>query len=111
VIAASGGFQANIEWLRESWGPAADNFRIRGTPYAKGRVLRRLLDQGVGSVGDPTQCHAVAIDGHLAWVTLDENLVDTAGTGTVAATNLYADRGDGWRLLVHHGSPVLSRPA
>ncbi len=63
VIAASGGFQANIEWLRESWGPAADNFRIRGTPYAKGRVLRRLLDQGVGSVGDPTQCHAVAIDG------------------------------------------------
>jgi len=55
--------------------------------------------------------HAVAIDGHLAWVTLDENLVDTAGTGTVAATNLYADRGDGWRLLVHHGSPVLSRPA
>ena len=63
VIAASGGFQANIEWLRESWGPAADNFRIRGTPYAKGRVLRTLLDQGVASVGDPTQCHAVAIDG------------------------------------------------
>jgi tricarballylate dehydrogenase len=63
VIVASGGFQANIEWLRESWGPAADNFRIRGTPYAKGRVLRNLLGQGVGSVGDPTQCHAVAIDG------------------------------------------------
>ena len=63
VIAAAGGFQANIEWLRESWGPAADNFRIRGTPYAKGRVLKTLLDQGVASVGDPTQCHAVAIDG------------------------------------------------
>jgi len=27
VIASSGGFQANIEWLRESWGDAADNFR------------------------------------------------------------------------------------
>ena len=63
VIAACGGFQANIEWLRQSWGPAADNFRIRGTPYAKGRVLKALLDQGVASVGDPTQCHAVAIDG------------------------------------------------
>jgi tricarballylate dehydrogenase len=25
-------------------------------------VLRNLLDQGVASVGDPTQCHAVAID-------------------------------------------------
>ena len=63
VIASSGGFQANIAWLREGWGPAADNFLIRGTPYATGRVLRNLLDQGVASVGDPTQCHAVAIDG------------------------------------------------
>jgi tricarballylate dehydrogenase len=63
VIAASGGFQANIAWLRESWGPAADNFRIRGTPYAQGRVLKTLLKQGAGPVGDPTQCHAVAIDG------------------------------------------------
>ena len=63
VIASSGGFQANIEWLKQGWGPAADNFLIRGTPYAKGRVLRSLLDQGVAPVGDPTQCHAVAIDG------------------------------------------------
>ena len=63
VIASSGGFQANIEWLRESWGKAADNFLIRGTPYATGRVLKALLAQGVASVGDPTQCHAVAIDG------------------------------------------------
>jgi len=62
VVVASGGFQANIEWLRQYWGPAADNFLIRGTPYAKGRVLRNLLDQGVQPVGDPTQCHAVAID-------------------------------------------------
>ena len=63
VIAASGGFQANIEWLKQGWGPAAENFLIRGTPYARGRVLRSLLDQGIASVGDPTQCHAVAIDG------------------------------------------------
>ena len=63
VIAASGGFQANIEWLKQAWGPQAENFLIRGTPYAQGRVLRHLLDQGIASVGDPTQCHAVAIDG------------------------------------------------
>ena len=62
IVAASGGFQANIDWLRQHWGDAVDNFRIRGTPYAKGRVLRNLLDQGVAAVGDPTQCHAVAID-------------------------------------------------
>jgi tricarballylate dehydrogenase len=62
VIVASGGFQGNIDWLRQHWGDAAENFLIRGTPYAKGRVLKNLLDQGAMPVGDPTQCHAVAID-------------------------------------------------
>jgi tricarballylate dehydrogenase len=61
-IAACGGFQANREWLRQYWGDAADNFQIRGTPYAQGRVLRDLLDQGVQEIGDPTQFHAVAND-------------------------------------------------
>jgi len=63
VIVASGGFQADIDWLTRAWGPAAENFLIRGTPYNRGVVLKNLLDQGVESVGDPTQCHAVAIDG------------------------------------------------
>lgn len=61
-IAASGGFESNLEWLREAWGPAADNFLIRGTPYNKGKVLRLLHENGVAKIGDPTQCHAVAID-------------------------------------------------
>ncbi|MEQ1615830.1 MAG: FAD-dependent oxidoreductase, partial [Hyphomicrobiaceae bacterium] len=43
LIAASGGFEANIEWLKESWGPAADNFLIRGTPYNRGTVLKMLI--------------------------------------------------------------------
>jgi tricarballylate dehydrogenase len=62
LIAAAGGFEANFEWLTEAWGPSAQNFRVRGTPYNRGVVLRSLLDQGVKSIGDPTQCHAVAID-------------------------------------------------
>lgn len=62
-IVASGGFQANLDWLTEAWGPAARNFLIRGTRYNTGVVLKNLLDQCVESVGDPTQCHAVAIDG------------------------------------------------
>ncbi len=61
-IAASGGFQANFDWLEEAWGPAARNFLIRGTPYAKGGVLRLLLDAGVKSVAEADQFHAVAID-------------------------------------------------
>jgi len=63
VIVASGGFQADTDWLTRAWGPAAENFLIRGTPYNRGVVLNDLLEQGVESVGDPTQCHAVAIDG------------------------------------------------
>ncbi len=63
VVVASGGFQADIDWLTRAWGPAAQNFLIRGTPYNRGVVLADLLDQGIEQVGDPTQCHAVAIDG------------------------------------------------
>lgn len=63
VVVASGGFQADTEWLARAWGPAAKNFLIRGTSYNRGVVLADLLDQGVEQVGDPTQCHAVAIDG------------------------------------------------
>ncbi|QPH53351.1 FAD-dependent tricarballylate dehydrogenase TcuA [Pontivivens ytuae] len=62
-VAAAGGFEANIDWLKEAWGDAAENFLIRGTPYNTGGVLRQLLDAGVQQVGEPDQCHAVAIDG------------------------------------------------
>jgi tricarballylate dehydrogenase len=62
LVAASGGFESNLEWLEQAWGPAARNFLIRGTPYNTGKVLKSLLAQGVRSIGDPTQCHAVAID-------------------------------------------------
>ena len=61
-IAAAGGFEANTEWLKSAWGPSAENFLIRGSPYNRGTVLKALLDKGVAEVGDPTQCHAVAID-------------------------------------------------
>ncbi len=61
-VAACGGFEANIAWLKEGWGEIAENFLIRGTPYNRGTVTRMLLDAGVEQVGDPTQCHAVAID-------------------------------------------------
>jgi tricarballylate dehydrogenase len=62
VVASSGGFQANLDWMRQYWGDAVDNFVIRGTPYNRGGVLKNLLGQGVAAIGDPTQCHAVALD-------------------------------------------------
>ena len=62
LVAAAGGFESNIEWLKEYWGEAAENFLIRGTANNKGSILKILLDANVQEVGDPTQCHAVAID-------------------------------------------------
>src|SRR4051794_38299089 len=62
LTAACGGFESNIEWLKQYWGPAADNFLIRGTPNNRGTVLKMLIDRGVQEIGDPTQCHCVAID-------------------------------------------------
>jgi tricarballylate dehydrogenase len=62
LVAATGGFESNLDWLKEVWGEAADNFLIRGTPYNQGKMLRLLLDYGAEPVSDPKQCHAVAID-------------------------------------------------
>ena len=48
------------------------------------------------------------IVGDLGWVTLDENLVQGGTTGTVAATNIYAHFEGVWKLVAHHGSPVMT---
>lgn len=55
---------------------------------------------------------SVVIDGNVAWVTLEENLVDRGRTQAVAATNVFAHTGgrlqDRWRLVAHHASPILT---
>ncbi len=62
AVLAAGGFEANLEWLRDIWGAAADNFIIRGTPYNTGTILRLMLDAGALPIGDARQCHAIAVD-------------------------------------------------
>jgi tricarballylate dehydrogenase len=62
VVVAAGGFQSNLAWLREAWGPPADNFLIRGAPFDTGTLLKLLLEHGAEPVGDPTQAHMVPID-------------------------------------------------
>jgi tricarballylate dehydrogenase len=62
VVVASGGFEANIDWLRRFWGQAADNFIVRGTPYNDGTMLAKLLEKGARPIGDPKSFHAVAVD-------------------------------------------------
>jgi tricarballylate dehydrogenase len=62
VVVASGGFEANIEWLREYWGEAVDNYVIRGARQNDGIVLRRLIEAGALQRGNPRGFHAVAVD-------------------------------------------------
>ena len=62
VVCASGGFEANIEWLKKYWGPAADNYIIRGTPYNDGHVLARLFEAGAKNFGQEHGFHSVAVD-------------------------------------------------
>lgn len=52
----------------------------------------------------------VVVAGDIAWVTCDENLLGDDGGATVAVLNLYARDPQGrWRMLAHHGSPVMGR--
>jgi tricarballylate dehydrogenase len=62
VICASGGFEANIGWLRRYWGDAADNYLIRGSADNDGQVLAALYAHGAARAGEERGFHAVAID-------------------------------------------------
>jgi tricarballylate dehydrogenase len=62
VVVATGGYEANIEWLKRHWGAAADNFIVRGTPYNDGAMLANLLSKNAQPMGDPKGFHAVAVD-------------------------------------------------
>jgi tricarballylate dehydrogenase len=62
VVCASGGFEANIHWLRRYWGDAADNYLVRGTPFNDGNVLALLYELGAAKAGQERGFHAIAID-------------------------------------------------
>src|SRR5207248_318422 len=60
LVVASGGFESNLAWLREAWGPAADNFIVRGTPYNDGRVLKLLLGRFMPPLYPPIAAQSIA---------------------------------------------------
>lgn len=62
VVCASGGFEANIEWLRQYWSDAVDNYIIRGTPYNDGHILARLFEAHAARAGQEKGFHAIALD-------------------------------------------------
>ena len=85
-----------------------------GWPILRGwdDVLQSWVDifAGPGRTQFILTNESISVKGDTAWVTLDENLVDTSGAGTVAATNLFVRDHEGeWKLVAHHGSPVMAR--
>jgi len=64
----------------------------------------------------------VSVAGDVAWVTVEENILQAGGSreggedlaeimgSRVAAVNVYARAGAGWKMVLHHGSPVVGDP-
>lgn len=50
----------------------------------------------------------VEVEGAAAWVTVTENILqgESVQASSAAAVNVFVRRGDEWRMVVHHGSPV-----
>jgi tricarballylate dehydrogenase len=100
IVLAAGGFEANLDWLRAAWGDAARNFIVRGTPHNTGTILRLALDAGAAPIGDPAECHAVAVDGRAPQ--FDGGIVtrlDSLPLGLVvnrAAERFYDEGEDVW---------------
>lgn len=63
VICASGGFEANLDWLARYWGAdAIANCIVRGPRYNDGTVLQALYDHGAKKAGQERGFHAIAVD-------------------------------------------------
>jgi ketosteroid isomerase-like protein len=48
----------------------------------------------------------VEVDGSMAWVTVDENIIGPEAGATITAMNVFARRGADWLMVAHHGSGV-----
>ena len=118
VLAANAAFyhafeRRSLDRMRDVWDHGDDVVCVHpGWPVLRGWPVveeswRRIFD-GPGRIQFIVTNEASRATGDVAWVTLDENLVDRAATGTIAATNIFVRRAAGWKLVLHHGSPVGS---
>ncbi len=83
-------------WQRILSGPGRNQFIVTNASVT-------IVDNGRG--GDRSSDR----DATVAWVTLDENLVEGQVAGTIAATNVFICTDGAWKLVHHHGSPVMGR--
>lgn len=87
-------------WQRILGGPGRNQFIVTNASVT-------VLGNGQG--GDRSGELGDERDALVAWVTLDENLVEGQVAGTIAATNVFISTDGAWKLVHHHGSPVMGR--
>jgi ketosteroid isomerase-like protein len=52
----------------------------------------------------------IVVEGALAWVSVDENILGPDVGAMASALNVFARSADGWRMVVHHASQVVVAP-
>jgi ketosteroid isomerase-like protein len=82
--------------ILRGWGAIAASFYAL---FANGDPLQFILTNERVEEADTT-----------AWVTVDENILGGRIGGTVAALNLFVRTAQGWKMVVHHASPVAAQP-
>jgi uncharacterized protein (TIGR02246 family) len=108
--------EGDLDRMAAVWDDGAVSCVHPGWPMLRGRD--RVLRSWVVIMANTTYIQFVLTDvqvslhGDVAVVSCDENILtgaeDIGRTGRVTATNVFRRRGDRWRLLVHHASPVMS---
>ncbi|RJL22573.1 nuclear transport factor 2 family protein [Bailinhaonella thermotolerans] len=116
---------ADLDRMNALWAHDADGREIScvhpGWPLLRGRgeVLRSLAlimanTKYIQFVLTDVQ---VAVSGDIAVLTCSENILTASETeepsfapgGNVVSTNAFVRTGEGWKLWLHHGSPVLDQ--
>jgi len=71
----------------------------------------RAIFENTGSIAFELSDLSIEVIGELAHASCIERICSRAGEqeveGTAVATNLFLRSADGWKMLVHHASPIL----
>ena len=113
--------EGDVDRMEAVWDDAEDVRCVHpGWPLLRGRsrVLRSwsVIMANTSYIQFFLTAVETSVDGDVAVVTCEENILtavaDPDGTlspsAKVVSTNIFRRRPDGWRLWVHHGSPVIT---